>query len=112
MECLLILGYRLISIGLRRTENASHVVQGAGSRAETHHGHLVKSSLQCHRQIGLWQTYLIILVLCPYANSLPHFVGYPPGRDVLPVFPHRAQYSFHNLLKQLCSPVFIGPYIV
>jgi hypothetical protein len=33
LKCLLILGYRPISIGLRRTENASHVVQVAGSRA-------------------------------------------------------------------------------
>jgi hypothetical protein len=45
LKCLLILGYRSISIGLRRSENASHVVQVAGSHAETHHGHLMKSRL-------------------------------------------------------------------
>jgi len=26
----------------------------AGSRAETHHGHLVKSRLECHHRSGLW----------------------------------------------------------
>jgi len=39
----------------------------AGSRAETHHGHLVKSRLECHHRSDLWP---IILVWCPYANSL------------------------------------------